>query len=167
MTSVTISDKFEWDPKSFEVASVEGLEDVGGPFDESRVLIIPGKIPGCYIKYPSGWTLSIQWHQHAYCERRSFGYTSDDWYPRAAVSRDAEIAVWVNSSSLLPLSSSDTVEGWVPTKTVLELIDTMDKFPETESTYAGYKWDEPIDEGIPEDVLVNLNKIREILNHED
>lgn len=79
--------------------------------------------PGFCIRFENGWTISVQWHNGAYCERKSLSLDSfTDSNP--ADSATAEIAIWneegdwydFGSDQVLGYCTPDEVADWI-TKT--------------------------------------------------
>lgn len=77
--------------------------------------------PGFSMTFDNGWTISVQWHTSAYCERNQLASIIDS---NPAQSTTAEIAIWdekgewynFGSDTVLGYQSPDDVAEWI-TKT--------------------------------------------------
>jgi len=78
--------------------------------------------PGFQMTFKNGWTISVQWHIGAYCERKQVlvGYTEDK---KPAESINAEIAAWDKDGNWYQFEH-DQVLGW---QTADEVADFMNK----------------------------------------
>lgn len=73
---------------------------------------------GFHKHFDNGWTLSVQWGSGNYCESRE--------HPEMTRSKTAEIAVWrTKGGEWGRWEDGDTVQGWVTSDFVLELINAM------------------------------------------
>lgn len=83
--------------------------------------------PGFSMRFENGWTISVQWHSGAYCDRRSLDHAFDDFNDRpegrgqAAESTNAEIAIWdeagewyrFENDEVLGYQTPDQVAEWI------------------------------------------------------
>ena len=83
--------------------------------------------PGFTMTFENGWTISVQWHTGAYCDRRSSEHEFDDFNDRPegkslpAASTTAEIAMWdkegnwykFGNDHVLGYQTSDRVAKWI------------------------------------------------------
>lgn len=76
--------------------------------------------PGFSIRFENGWTISVQWHCFAYCDRKSSSLSPiTDTNP--ADSATAEIAIWneegdwydFGSDTVLGYCTPDEVADWI------------------------------------------------------
>jgi len=65
--------------------------------------------PGFQMTFENGWTVSVQWHSFAYCDRKGFDYApgSEEFND----SQTAEIAAWDSNGDWYEFGS-DTVLGY-------------------------------------------------------
>lgn len=74
--------------------------------------------PGFSMTFENGWTISVQFHAFAYCERRQLGQAEDK---SPVESPDAEIAIWnsegdwynFGSDEVLGYQTPDEVADWI------------------------------------------------------
>lgn len=89
--------------------------------------------PGFTMRFDNGWTISVQWHTGAYCDRRSLENEPDDFNDRpagpgeAAVSTTAEIAVWDCEGRWYDFGE-DHVLGYLSSEEVLEWMNQVQQF---------------------------------------
>jgi hypothetical protein len=89
--------------------------------------------PGFSMRFENGWTISVQWHTGAYCERRKFGHQIDDFNDRpegrgqAAESTNAEIAIWDSQGNWYDFEN-DQVLGYLTSEEVLEWMNKVKQF---------------------------------------
>jgi hypothetical protein len=103
--------------------------------------------PGCWVKFPNGWTLSIQWGGGMYGSNRDEQIGSHD-VPDAI---EAEIAAWPSDhDGLVRWSDGDTVQGWCSMDRVQSVIDLIaegklmrDPDPESVEKVADDGWQDP------------------------
>jgi hypothetical protein len=76
--------------------------------------------PGFSMTFENGWTISVQWHSSAYCERKqTLGSYKEDLNP--AESPNAEIAMWdkhgnwymFEHEEVLGYQTPDQVADWM------------------------------------------------------
>ena len=82
--------------------------------------------PGFQMTFDNGWTISVQWHNFAYCERKGKFSSDDQWSsddPNPTTSKDAEIAAWDKNGEWYQFEH-DQVLGW---QTADEVADFMNK----------------------------------------
>jgi len=93
--------------------------------------------PGFTMTFENGWTISVQWHTGAYCDRRSLEHAIDDFNDRpegrgqAAESTTAEIAIWdkegnwynFGSDEVLGYQTADQVAKWIEVTKSLKPIE--------------------------------------------
>lgn len=77
--------------------------------------------PGCWVKLPNGWTLSIQWGGGMYGSNKDEAIGAPDVPPALT----AEIAAWQDDDGLVEWFDGDTVQGWVTMDRVLHIIDLL------------------------------------------
>ena len=89
--------------------------------------------PGFTMRFENGWTISVQWHTGAYCDRRSLGRTFDDFNDRpegkdkVAHSTTAEIAIWDIDGNWYDFEN-DQVLGYLTSEEVLEWMNKVKQF---------------------------------------
>lgn len=89
--------------------------------------------PGFSMTFENRWTISVQWHGSAYCDRRSLEHAIDDFNDRpegrgqAAESTTAEIAIWDKEGNWYNFGS-DEVLGYLKTEEVLEWMNKVKNF---------------------------------------
>ena len=74
--------------------------------------------PGFSMTFENGWTISVQWHLGAYCDRKSLSIEPDN---NPAESTTAEIAIWdtqgkwynFGSDEVLGYQTADQVAKWM------------------------------------------------------
>jgi hypothetical protein len=66
--------------------------------------------PGFAMTFNNGWTISVQWHEGAYCEGK---YSADK------TSANAEIAIWNQSGNWFDFGDNQ-VKGYCTAEEVLE-----------------------------------------------
>lgn len=76
------------------------------------------KSPGFQMTFENGMTISVIWHDMAYCSRKTLvtGPTS---------SPDAEVAAWNKSGEFYQLGEHDNVVGYRTTDEVADLIQLI------------------------------------------
>ena len=82
------------------------------------------KSPGFQMTFKNGWTISVQWHTGAYCERKGESYPWSSKDPNPATSKDAEIAAWDKDGNWYQFEH-DQVLGWQTTDEVAEWMDII------------------------------------------
>jgi len=76
--------------------------------------------PGFQMTFKNGWTISVQWHTGAYCERRNLNMKTKPWDDRsAAASKDAEVAIWNSQGDWYDFGGAQ-VKGYCSVDEVLE-----------------------------------------------
>jgi len=81
--------------------------------------------PGFQMTFENGWTVSVQWHNGAYCNNKGFEYApGSEQYPNAAT---AEIAAW-NSKREWYDFGSDTVLGYQTPDQVVTFMEYVKNF---------------------------------------
>lgn len=82
------------------------------------------KSPGFQMTFENGWTISVQWHKGAYCERKGESYPWSSKDPNPATSKDAEIAAWDKDGNWYQFEH-DQVLGWQTTDEVSEFMNKI------------------------------------------
>lgn len=82
--------------------------------------------PGFQMTFENGWTISVQWHSGAYCERRNFDESSED-DNRLADSVNAEIAIWDSNNKWYNFGN-DEVQGYLTADQVADWIVKVKAF---------------------------------------
>ena len=87
--------------------------------------------PGFQMTFDNGWTISVQWHTGAYCERKQVlvGYAEDK---KPAESATAEIAMWDKHGNWYTFEH-DTVLGYQTPDEVAEWIEITRSLKEDEN----------------------------------
>lgn len=85
-----------------------------------------GYRPGFLMTFENGWTVSVKWHNSAYCTRITprKEFDPEKQFENPADSKDAEIAAW-NDKGDFHVFEEDDVLGYV---TPEELVDWLVKF---------------------------------------
>jgi hypothetical protein len=79
------------------------------------------------MTFENGWTVSVQWHNLAYCERKGQFSSDDQWSSEdhnPATSKDAEIAAW-DKNGIWYEFEHDTVKGYCTAEEVLDFMNTI------------------------------------------
>lgn len=90
--------------------------------------------PGFAMTFENGWTISVQWHTGAYCDRKTLDSAFDDFNDRpegrgsSAESTTAEIAIWDSNGKWYDFGE-DTVLGYLKTDEVFEWMNKVKNFP--------------------------------------
>lgn len=85
--------------------------------------------PGFSITFENNWTISVQWHTSAYCERKTLSMDHDIIMDRSpAESKTAEIAVWDNAGRWYKFENADTVLGYLTPDQVVEWMIRVKNF---------------------------------------
>tara|TARA_B110000902_G_scaffold250618_1_gene309989 strand:- start:293 stop:631 length:339 start_codon:yes stop_codon:yes gene_type:complete len=77
---------------------------------------------GFQMKFDNGFSISVQWGTHNYCERKSFNTNIDPVKERIWESMSAEIAVFDSENKILPIGNEDSVIGWLTPDEVAKII---------------------------------------------
>ena len=77
--------------------------------------------PGFQMKFKNGWTISVQWHTGAYCERKNLEHTEDS---KPSESINAEIAAWDKDGNWYQFEH-EQVLGWQTADEVAEWMDII------------------------------------------
>ena len=85
-----------------------------------EALLANPQITGCQLKLENWWTVSIQWHEGAYCQTR---------HGRIVPCPNAEIAAKDDNGKWFDFGS-DTVKGW---QTPQEIADFVNEISEKEN----------------------------------
>lgn len=84
--------------------------------------------PGFSMTFENGWTISVQWHIHAYCERKKMTTDMDEIFDRKpAQSATAEIAIWDKEGEWYNFES-DQVLGYQTPDQVVEWMQKVKNF---------------------------------------
>ena len=78
-----------------------------------------GSRPGFKMTFENGWTVSVQWHNGAYCENKGYEYAPG--FEQDPTCQSAEIAAWDSKGKWYQFEH-DTVEGYKSTDEVAEFI---------------------------------------------
>lgn len=85
--------------------------------------------PGFSITFDNNWTISVQWHTGAYCERKMLATDLETIMDRLpAESPNAEIAIWDEAGRWYRFDNADTVLGYVTPDELAEWIARVRNF---------------------------------------
>jgi len=82
---------------------------------------------GFQMTFENGWTVSVQFGPHNYCENRKFILNEDENKNQSLSSKDAEIAAWDEKGNWYQFEN-DTVNGWASANEVAKFINLISKF---------------------------------------
>jgi len=86
------------------------------------IRITSGK--GFHLKFPNGYTASVQFGPGNYCDNYASGLRWGETEAGNMGSSTVEVAAFGPEGDLVPIpEASDTVQGYVPTSKLLEFLD--------------------------------------------
>jgi hypothetical protein len=84
---------------------------------------------GFQITFANGYTVSVQWGNGNYCEKKQYGGYGEEMKHQVWESPNAEVAVWdKNGDWVRPAGINDDVKGYQTPEEVAEIIEKVSKW---------------------------------------